>query len=296
MPADRLLHPKAGHSRKVSHLTDLEYRVWTQYLLSADDFGVMRATAATLQADNSNLHGKPVKLLLRCLKALIVCGLLRAFDEQGEQFVYSHNWQTWQKVEYPRTTDNPKPAAEALAICDEPTRQLFDKHPGGLRRARPKDSERVSQTNPEDAPTTRAGGRAERLTANGSGLVANGSEGVQGEPMFPAMDLCARELVNLYPSEGRCGWHLVERPLFKVLTDGQLGPDPATSWEALKVRLEQHKRSHQWRVKGMVKRLDRWLAEGLYLAELQEQPVATLVSDKTARTLASGEAFVRGGQ
>jgi len=103
-----------------------------------------------------------------------------------------------------------------------------------------------------------------------------------------AMDVCARELVNLAPPEGRCSWHLVESPLFNALTDKQLAPTPRESWEVLKARLEVHKRSHQWRMKGMVKRLDRWLAEGVYLAEPPEDgPAAERLTPRTTRTAAA---------
>jgi hypothetical protein len=160
-------------------LTDLEYRVWTQYLLTSDDFGVMRATAAKIQADNGHLANRPAKVIIRCLDALVKCGLVREFTDQGHRFIYSHNWQTYQKVEYPRATDNPRPPADHLEQCDEPTRELFTKHPGGLRatkarRERAEDVPKVSQTNPEGVPTTRAGAPAERLTANGLRHTANG--------------------------------------------------------------------------------------------------------------------------
>ena len=180
MPADRLLHPKCGHSHKVSMLTDLEFRVWIQCLLSSDDFGVMLDTPARLQADNRHLLNRPTKTLRRCLDALVACGLLRRFEHQGQAFLYSHNWQSWQKVEYPRTTDMPKIPDGALEACDEATRALQEKHPGGMRRDRrgtndPNDSERASQTIPEQPPPT--GAPAKRLTANGLGerRTANGA-------------------------------------------------------------------------------------------------------------------------
>src|SRR3990167_4672214 len=139
MPDDRFLHPRAGHSQKVNLLTDLEYRVWTQYMLSADDFGVMPGTHLPLQDDNDHLAGRPAKTIQRCLEALVTCGLIRRFEHQGKPYVYQHDWQTWQKVSYPRTTTQPAPDAGAIVNCDGPTQQLFMLHPGGSGRIR-KDS------------------------------------------------------------------------------------------------------------------------------------------------------------
>lgn len=179
MPADRFLHPRAGHSTKVTLLTDLEYRAWTQYLLSADDFGVMRALPIAFQNDNDHLANRPAKVLQRCIDVLVRAGLVRAFEHQGKPFIYQHDWQHWQKVEYPRATNNPIP--DDLSACDDSTRALFAKHPGGQRkdRRRSEDVPNVSQTNSEGDPPTRAWARetaTATATANGSGqrLTANG--------------------------------------------------------------------------------------------------------------------------
>lgn len=104
-----------------------------------------------------------------------------------------------------------------------------------------------------------------------------------------AIDVCAREFLERYPPEGRCGWNLIERPLHTALhaIAADQGLSLREAWAWLVDRLEQHKRSHQWRIKGMVKRADRWLADGLYRAEPAEAPpVAEQVSPRTARMLA----------
>jgi hypothetical protein len=291
MPDDRLVHPKCGYSEKVTMLTDLEFRVWIQYMLSADDFGVMPMSVSKLKSENHHLENRPVKTLQRCLDALVKGGLVRPFSHQGRIFLYQHDWQKWQKVEYPRRTNNPKPIPAALDECDEPTRALFEKWPGGERRKKPRDgpsnSDHVRDAHPEHVPTTRAGAPAERLTANGVRLEANGSEEVQEEG-WPPMDIWARELINLYPKEGRCGWNLVERPLFTALTSiaTDTGTTKTAAWEWLKARLELHKRSHQWRDKQMVKRVDRWLTDGLYLAEPAEDAPADKRTDLRTPTWA----------
>lgn len=298
MPADRLLHPKSSQSHKVSLLTDLEFRVWVQYLLSADDFGVMHATASRLQADNRHLQNRPVKVLLRCLEALVKSGLVRRFEHQGQSFIFSHNWQTWQKVEYPRATNEPLPPAEDLQNCDEPTQGLFEIHPGGKGKRFRVQMEVVREApskslegEPEKSAVTRAGVPANRLTASGNRLSAIGSEGGLGETVPPPIDRWLVDFTDRYPPQSRCANHLTQTAFVDLIVGDKRGPTVA--YAELCERLDGHKRSHQWRVKNMIPRLDRYLREGLHLQELPEHPVAVLVNDRTAGTLAAADAAKR---
>lgn len=191
MPDDRFIHRRAGHSQKVNLLTDLEHRVWIQYVLSADDFGVMRATHHPLQNDNDHLANRSAKVVQGCLDKLAQCGLIRRFEHQGKSYVYQHDWQTWQKVAYPRATTQPCPPHEALTGCDEATRKLFGLHPGGAGRIRQEHSQNVPGIVLEDSSLMRVGGRAKRLTANGLGerLEANGDSAAElpSDPTPPVM-------------------------------------------------------------------------------------------------------------
>lgn len=183
MPDDRFLHRACGHSRKVNALTSDEFRVWVQYELSADDFGVMLFSSRPLRADNDYLDTKSSKLVQRWLERVRDLGLIQTFEHQDQLYCFQHDWQDYQKVEYPRTTILPPPTADALEVCTPLTRHLFRFYPGGVRIPGGKREQLGSVPGifPESSPnipTPRA--RARPVPANGERLTANGSGGAGG--------------------------------------------------------------------------------------------------------------------
>lgn len=131
MPDDRFFHKRLGHSEKVNRLTDFEYIVWHAYILSADDFGVMRFSAAALCSDHDRLERRPAKAVQKALERIRDAGLIGTFQHQGRDYCYQRDWQEWQKIDYPRSTIHPAPPLEHLS---EKTRELLAKHPGGWGR------------------------------------------------------------------------------------------------------------------------------------------------------------------
>lgn len=153
MPQDRLRSPRGGHGRRTTALSDFEFRVWDQYQLSSDDFGVMRLSAITVQADNDNLADRPSADVQAALEQLVAVGLVAVFEHQGRRYACQLDWQTFQKVEYPRLTVLPRPTEEVLARCDAPTKRLFTKHPGGWKKQKGrKRSGTTSEETPEHFP------------------------------------------------------------------------------------------------------------------------------------------------
>lgn len=177
MPDDRLLHKRAGHSEKVTSLTDFEFRVWIQYQWSADDFGVMRLSAVNLQADNDALAKKPIRVVQRAFERVRDTELIYEFEHQGRQYVYQRDWQDFQKVEYPKPTVNPLPPPDQIALCTDRTQGLFLAHPGGKRSRNRSGSDGEFSPNLPLPVVDLAGARSrEEAMANGNGirLEANG--------------------------------------------------------------------------------------------------------------------------
>ena len=197
MPADRFFHARLGHSAKLSSLSDLEYRVWTTYVLAADDFGVMRADAVAFQAAHDALRTRPPRAITRSIDRLVTVGLVAAFLHQGARYLYQADWQDFQRVRYPGRTMHPLPASPAVSAK---TRHLWSVHPGGTKvPALPESSGSTAEVLPKNFRTTSEvvphnfGSTSEELpsharaceTANGLWLTADrekGGAGGEGSP------------------------------------------------------------------------------------------------------------------
>jgi hypothetical protein len=178
MPDERFFHKRLGHSEKVCSLTDLEFRVWAQYELSADDYGLMLFTAAKIQADNIALARRPAKQVMRGLEAVAAVGLIHTFEHQGLPYALQFDWQDFQRIRHPRAALHPCPPVDVLAMCTPDTIDLFRSHPGCPPDVLSEDFRSLSGKIPTPA---RAGGRE---TANGKRLPANGSGVDQARARF----------------------------------------------------------------------------------------------------------------
>lgn len=233
MPANRFIHPRLGHSEKVNTLTDLEFRVWVQYMLSADDFGVMRFSPVAVQADNDALHAKSTRSIQKCLERLVEVRLLVEYEHQGRKYLCQLDWHTWQRFNLPSRTINPAPPANILERCDKGTAGLFLDHHPDFAEHQYKGVDAAS-TDGVDVTTD-----AHQHTANGLRQSANGSLRERfadfwrcypkkvgkdaalkvWEKLKPSADLLAQMLAVLAWQKQQEAW---------VKDGGQFVPHPAT--------------------------------------------------------------------
>lgn len=194
MPQDRLRNRNAGHSVKLSLLTDLEFRVWDQYQLSADDFGLMRLSALTIQDDNEALARKPKKVVQKALERLVAVGLLLDYAHQGRRYVCDPMWQRFQKTDYPSQTLTPPPPPEVLTQCHRLTQELFRQCFGKRSVKFRKDiGTSLESSQKESGELTVSASRVARETLTLEQTLT--PEGVQGKPSIaasPAPDIARR--------------------------------------------------------------------------------------------------------
>jgi hypothetical protein len=128
MPTYRLIEKSAGTGERITSLSHLGFRVWMQYQLSADDFGVCPAEAVKLQGENLALQREPVKRVQAEIDRLVTIGLCGTFVDGSRRYIFQFDWQDYQKIKHPSKTALPMIPAELLAQCSPNTQALFGDH------------------------------------------------------------------------------------------------------------------------------------------------------------------------
>jgi len=222
--------------------------------MAADDYGVMRCSAVTLQAANDALAEKSARSVLSALQRLIDVALLVVFEHQGSKYVCQLDWQDFQKIRYPRESHEPTPTAEILHRCSGATAALFAQRSRKISETQREDSENdseVIQSLPRAPAREEANGL--RLEANGKRLTAKGGGGALAGSL-PRDHMrhvhCGRKCVpdflhaefkqglggdeadaalRLLGSRGTVGWY---RMIEEGLPPGPIGEEPIKFWRA----------------------------------------------------------------
>lgn len=125
MPVERLSTPRELRGERIRTLSDFQFRVWSTYKVAADDFGVMPMAASSLKAFNPAFEERPDRALVAVLRAFVDSLLLLPFEDQRREFVCSPEWQTHQRIRFPRESHYPIPPDDLRQRFDEATRKLF---------------------------------------------------------------------------------------------------------------------------------------------------------------------------
>lgn len=152
-------------------LTDTEFRVWCQMILSSDNFGVIPFSAALLRGANTALARHPEDVIHSAIHTISRISLYLDFEYQGETFLCDPVWQDFQKISRPSRTYYPCPPTHIFQKLSEKTREMF------------------LEFHPNVSTDLRARGRAQaRLTANGRGSSASTEEGGGEKPSARPFD------------------------------------------------------------------------------------------------------------
>lgn len=107
------------------------------------------------------------------------------------------------------------------------------------------------------------------------------------------LDVWFARLKSLYPPHRVTSGHRTMTAFVDALTRAPEGQEAA--FGRMLSNLALAKQAHEWRVKGMVPKLENWLASGAWEQIHEAAPPETLITDKTARTMTSAAAFIAGG-
>lgn len=225
----RLIHRNAASGDRSSSLSHLGFRVWVQYQLSADDYGICRAEASKLIGDNPAL-GKSAAPIQREIENLIAIRLAGVFVDGRSRYLYQKDWQEWQRIDWPTQTSMPCIPLELFAELSPKTQKLFaEKHPKRFQVLGPHAGARnASATADANADADLEGGLGETA---GPPLTPRGRPGLVVSPG-------AWGIKHAGHTEGLCGWKCMFADQRAEFANGAGWVEDAVTFWAKEVRAE----------------------------------------------------------
>ena len=118
--------------------------------------------------------------------------------------------------------------------------------------------------------TTSAEAQREGRGGSGSESLNLGEKSEKGEP--PPLDRWLIQLQEDYPQNRVTYGHMTSQGFFEAF---QKDPRPESEvWAEMRANLENQKAGHEWRVKGMAPKLEKWLRDGLWKQRHEADPPA----------------------
>jgi hypothetical protein len=290
---------RAGSSQKLSALTDFEYRVWDQYQLSADDFGIMPCEALQIQADNLALRAPRATAedVQRALERLVDIGLVLCYEHQGRRYIVDPLWQHFQRVQYPKQTMNPAPTRAVLAHCHQWTQALFLQCFGkkSQKFSKPPENPGISENFLETPDPPKVSSTTEiRANTDGKGQTAKSAANESPQDAQAAgLILVKQTPTERQTTESRFDefWRAYPKKVGKddaKKSYSKRQPSAAIHAQML-AAIEQQKSSRQWQLEGgrFIPNPSTWLNQGRWQDEIAQATPETrgVISSVTAHNL-----------
>ena len=113
---NRIIKESIHTSKKVSALSDFQFRLWTYLLVYVDDYGRGMADPAIVHGRcMARLKGRTIKDVGDALKKLADMGCILLYEIDGESYLCFPNWDKHQTIRNKRSNFPPPPAAETLS-------------------------------------------------------------------------------------------------------------------------------------------------------------------------------------
>lgn len=162
------------------------------------------------------------------------------------------------------------------------------------KRGRPQRSESVSESVSESSASSLSGAVVDTVVVAAGVVVPSSEEKVIVAKVIGPRDQWWLWLIQRYPKN-----RVLNSQRVQDLFNEQFNKDPRSDedvWRDMSDGLNSQREGHEWRVKGVVPNLDKWLEDGRWRQRHAVAPASARMSKATEVSLTSAAEFIKGGK